>query len=264
MNNFSKNGFIVENVLEDKEVKQFEDTFLKFCKMQIKKLNLNTKTNKVQEVVTLLNKKNPKALDEACLMVRNSSIGHKLAGNKKLLEISNKLLENKNSPRVISGPAFMINFPKNNQRKYTWHNEQIWYPKRRNFINVWCPIFEDRINKNSMGIKIGSHKKNWNYFSEYQGYNGKLHDECDVQYEIPENHLKGYKTVIPKVKKNEGIFFDAKTVHRSLNLKKKKVLFTITFRVYDYHNDLTLSANWADLPYNGKSFGMPNLNVDLK
>jgi hypothetical protein len=32
--------------------------------------------------------------------------------------------------------------------------------------------------------------------------------------------------------------------------------------VYDYSNDLTLVANWADRPNNGKVFGAPNINVD--
>ena len=262
INNFLKDGFIIEKFLENKDVKEFENTFIKLCKIQLKKLNLKTKTNKIQDIAILLNKKNPRALDEACFMVRNSSIGHKLASNKKLLEISGRLLKNKNSPPIISGPSFFINFPKNTQRKYTWHSEQIWYPKRRNFINIWCTIFEDRIAKNSIAIKVGSHKKDWMYFSEYQGYNNKLHDASYVQYEIPSNHLKGYKTVIPKVKKNEGIFFHGKIVHRSLDFKKKKVLFAIAFRVYDYQNDLTLSANWADVPYNRKSFSVPNINVD--
>ena len=36
----------------------------------------------------------------------------------------------------------------------------------------------------------------------------------------------------------------------------------LMFRVYDYTNDMTLSANWADTPYNRKSFGVPNINVD--
>jgi hypothetical protein len=32
--------------------------------------------------------------------------------------------------------------------------------------------------------------------------------------------------------------------------------------VFDYSNDLTLSSDWADLPYNKKSMGYPNINID--
>ena len=262
MNNFLKNGFIIEKFFDDKEIKEFENSFLKLCKMQLQKLNLKVKLNNIQSNVICLEKNNPDALNEACLMSRNSSIGHKLASNKKLLEISGKLLKSKNSTLVISGPSFFINFPKNNKRKYTWHSEQIWYPKRRNFINVWCPIFESRIDKNSMAIKIGSHKKDWFYFSEYTGYDNDLSKTNNVQYEIPEKLLKNYKTIIPKVRKNEGIFFDGKIVHRSLDLKNK-VLFSLVFRIFDYENDLTLSANWADVPYNRNSFGVPNINIKM-
>ena len=81
----------------------------------------------------------------------------------------------------------------------------------------------------------------------------------NIQHEIPEKLLKNYKTIIPKLRKNEGIFFDGKIVHRSLNLKKK-VLFALVFRIYNYENDMTLSANWADIPYNRKSFGVPTVS----
>lgn len=262
INNFLKNEFIIEKIFDEKEIQEFENTFLKLCKMQIRKLNLKIKSSKIQNVANFLGKKNFSALNEACLMANNSSVGHKLASNKKLLEISNKLLKSNNSSNIISGPNIFINFSNSKISKYTWHSEQIWYPKRRNFVNIWCPIFEDRTKKNSIAIKLNSHKQNWFNFSEYQGYDGKYNKDSLVQYEIPENFVKKYRTIIPKVKKNEGLFFDRKIVHRSLNIKNKKVLFAITFRVHDYTNDMTLSANWADIPYNRKSFGIPDINVN--
>ena len=45
-------------------------------------------------------------------MANNSSVGHKLASNKKLLETSNKLLKSNNSSNIISGPTIFINFSK--------------------------------------------------------------------------------------------------------------------------------------------------------
>ena len=64
-----------------------------------------------------------------------------------------------------------------------------------------CPIFKDRINKNSMGIKKGSHKSNWFYFSEYQGYDGKENNFSNVQYEIPKNLIKNIKLYFLQLKK---------------------------------------------------------------
>ena len=115
---------------------------------------------------------------------------------------------------------------------------------------------------NSIALKLESHKKDWFHFSEYQGYNGNYNKESYVQYEIPENFIKNYKTFVPKVRKNEGLIFNGKIVHRSIDTKSKKILFALSFRVYDYSNDLTLSSNWADVPYNRKSFGIPNIITD--
>ena len=44
--------------------------------------------------------------------------------------------------------------------------EQNWYPKRRNFLNIWCPIFQNRIKKprKTTRKKILGHsekKKEW-------------------------------------------------------------------------------------------------------
>ena len=262
-NKFFQNGFTVENVFENKDIDLFEKSFLNLARMQLKKLNIKFNPKKKNDSQYLINlfKKNIPALTEVTLMIRNSSIGHKLTSNKNILDISKNLLNNQGSTPIISGPSFFINFPKKNILKYTWHSEQNWYPKRRNFLNIWCPIFENRINSNSMAIKSKSHLKDWFYFSEYQGYDGEKDQISNDQYEIPETFLKKYKTEIPKVKKNQGLFFSGKCVHRSLNTKNNKILFTIVFRVYDYNDDLTLSANWADIPYNRKSFGIPNINV---
>ena len=261
--NFDQNGFTVENIFEKNDINIFENSFLELLRIQLSKLvikfNLNKKNN-IQYLVNLL-KDNVPALNEVTYMMRNTSIGHKLAGNKNILNISKKLLKTNNTTPIISGPSFFINFPKKNILKYTWHSEQIWYPKRRNFLNIWCPIFEDRIKSNSMALKSKSHKKDWFYFSEYQGYDGVYDEKSLVQYEIPENFIAKFKTEIPKVRKNEGLFFNGKIVHRSIDTKINQILFTIVFRVYDYSNDLTLSANWADIPYNRKSFGIPNIKV---
>jgi ectoine hydroxylase-related dioxygenase (phytanoyl-CoA dioxygenase family) len=198
-------------------------------------------------------------------MARNTSIGHKLAGNEKIQSFANALLNNSSAEKnklIISGPSFFINIPHNFERKYTWHSEQNWYPKRRKFLNIWCPVFNDRTNDDSMAVMPGSHKKDWFYFSEYTGYEGKIDETANVQYEIPSSFLEEYKPYIPSVKVGEGLFFNGKLVHRSLDNISKKPQFTIVFRVFDYSQDLTLSSNWADIPYNRKSIGIPEINVN--
>jgi len=48
-----------------------------------------------------------------------------------------------------------------------------------------------------------------------------------------------------------------------MTLLKMVIFYTLVFRIYDYTNDLTLSSNWADIPYNRNSFGIPDINVDI-
>ena len=70
-----------------------------------------------------------------------------------------------------------------------------------------------------------------------------------------------YNKIIPDVKLTEVLFFDGELVHRSIDDCTNNIIFTLVFRIFDYSNDLTLSSNWADIPYNRKSLGYPNINV---
>ena len=262
MKDFNKNGFEIASLFSKEEITNFELTLNDLLKMQAKKLKIkNYNTSNIEVLCVEIQKIYPKALDEVFTTLRNSSVGHQLAGNSKLEKLAKSFL-NSNSPLVISGPSFFVNLPSSLTRKYTWHSEQNWYPKRRNFLNIWCPIIHDRPENESMSMLIGSHKKDWFHFTEYTGYNGEFDPNALVQYEIPENLIRNYDESIPKVDKGEAIFFDGKLVHRSVDSKSKHPLFTIVFRAFDYSNDLTLSSNWADLPYNRKSIGFPNINIE--
>lgn len=258
---FFKNGYIVTELFIKEELDSFVETLKGILIMQCKKMKLDS-DGSISELSYRVQKKYPKVLDESFQILRNTSEGHKLSSNTSLKHISNTLLGNEQDNfLIISGPSFFINFPNENGRKYTYHSEQNWYPKRRNFINVWCPIIEDRVSNNSMELKVGSHNKDWFHFSEYSGYDGNFDQNANIQYEIPDNLLLEYTTDIPDVKIGEAIFFDGKTVHRSLDNLSQKPYFTIVFRAFDYSKDLTLSSNWADLPYNKLSMGYPNINI---
>jgi hypothetical protein len=259
MENFKKDGFCVKSIFTNEELNSISDTFKDILCMQMSKMRLNY-TNDINEDIRLINSKDPNALNEVLQMVRNSSDGHRLAASKALEDTGSNLLSSKNKV-IISGPSFFINIPSLNTRKYTFHSEQNWYPKRRNFLNVWVPLIYDRIDGTSMEVCIGSHDKDWFYFSEYSGYGEKVEKDANIQYEIPDNFISNYERTIPDVKLTEALFFDGKLVHRSIDNLTQRVFFTIVFRIFDYGNDLTLSSNWADIPYNRKSLGFPNINV---
>ena len=257
---FVVDGYAVRNILPRSDLTSFVEAFKALLSMQCKKLGVHYSKDLYKEVQAL-NKVSSSALSEVLAMARNTRSGHLLASNQNLLEQSAVFLDAPKDQLIISGPSFFVNIPDNNERKYTWHSEQNWYPKRRNFLNIWCPIIEDRANSNSMAVMRGSHQKDWFYFSEYTGYDNKFDSAANVQYEIPASFLTSYAEEIPSVKVGEGLFFDGKLVHRSLDSPSDRPLFTIVFRVFDYSNDLTLSSNWADIPYNRKSLGWPEIRV---
>lgn len=257
---FSESGYTVQDIFSNSELILFVDAFKSLLSMQCKKLNLTGSRDLCQDVQSL-NKINSAALSEVLAMARNTRAGHLLASNENLLEQSAILLGSSKDLLIISGPSFFVNIPSNDERKYTWHSEQNWYPKRRNFLNIWCPIIEDRVSDNSMVVMRSSHKKDWFYFSEYTGYDGKFDATANVQYEIPSSFVSEYVQETPEVRIGQGLFFDGKLVHRSLDNKTSTPYFTIVFRVFDYSKDLTLSSNWADIPYNRKSLGWPEISV---
>ena len=261
---FNEKGFQTFKIFDQNELKEFALVFECLLDLQMRKLGLKTSKD-IYRNVSILHKRSSLALTEVLSMARNTSIGHKLASNEKIQSLSNILFNNsldEKNKLIVSGPSFFVNIPDNVERKYTWHSEQNWYPKRRKFLNIWCPVFNDRINDDSMAVMLGSHKKDWFYFSEYTGYEGKIDETANVQYEIPSTFLKEYKSYTPSVKVGEGLFFNGRLVHRSLDNISKKPQFTIVFRVFDYSQDLTLSSNWADIPYNRKSIGIPEINVN--
>ena len=260
MENYNENGFCVKKIFLEQDLTSFTETFKDVLKMQMQKMRLDFKNNFNADILSI-NEKNPNALSEVLQMTRNTVDGHRLAASQSLEETALFLLNNKNKA-IISGPSFFVNIPTLNTRKYTWHSEQNWYPKRRNFINVWVPLIYDRLNGTSMEVCKGSHKKDWFYFSEYTGYEGKFDKDANVQYEIPDNFIMDYEKIIPDVKLTEALFFNGKLVHRSIDNLTDNIFFTLVFRIFDYAEDLTLSSNWADIPYNRKSLGYPNVNVN--
>jgi len=263
--NFREHGFVTDQVFSKEDLSDFVLTFKELLDMQLRKLSIE-RCDDINKAAVALSNRSSQALSEVLMMARHTSAGHKLSSSEILRASSHRLLSHQSKisekALMISGPSFFVNIPDNNARKYTWHAEQNWYPKRRNFLNVWCPILLDRIEDNSMMVMSGSHKKDWIYFSEYTGYDGVMDPSANVQYEIPTSFLTAYKAVTPKVRAGEGLFFDGKLVHRSINNSSKNVLFTMVFRVFDYSEDLTLASNWADIPYNRKSISVPEINVN--
>jgi hypothetical protein len=163
---------------------------------------------------------------------------------------------------LADGPAIFVNRPNSERLLYKWHSEAHYYPKRRNFLNVWFPIFVDKIKTNgTMSFKVGSHKRDFP-FSEYRGYNKDTENKSNYynQYEIPANLLSDYGEHFCEVNRGGVVFFDRSLVHRSNNNPTSDYSFAVVARVWEHSNDLTISGLMSATPFGG-DVGRSDLHV---
>ncbi len=180
-------------------------------------------------------------------MLRNSHVGHKIVC--ELNEIASSLFP---CPArvVLSGPSLFINLPNSNTRKYTAHAESYWYPKRQNFVNLWLPVFRQRSGSESMVFWRGTEQATFSYFNEYVGYESDRNLNANKQYEIPDRYLEQYEKIFaPSSFPGDVLVFHKNLVHSSVDNSSDYPLYALTVRAFDYIDDLTISANWAEVPY---------------
>lgn len=258
--NYRRDGFEVAEAISVDMLEDLSETFCELLNMQMSKLRLDCSDN-VLDNSTVLNSRHPQALHDVAHMLRNSPLGHAVAASTNVRRYAADFLSCDARRLVISGPSMFINFPSTAQRKYTYHAEQNWYPKRRNFLNVWAPFVRPRVKRDSFELKVGSNCKDWFYFCEYEGYNGDVCAGTLKQYEIPTHFIDEYVSSVPDVNLGDGIYFDRRTVHRSLDRQTGEPLFALVLRCFDYSSDLTLGSNWAELPYQNNLNGVAEINV---
>lgn len=182
---------------------------------------------------------------EAYLTAMRSAAGHRLC--ELAIDLTGCDLS-----AVISGPMVIANPPADTRRLYTWHCESHWYPKRRNFQNIWLPFRCDKTRENgTMWVIPGSHKRTWPHFAEYHGF-GEMNDAALLQYEIPGSEIPPEMLALAKpleVPFGQAVIFHQDLLHRSSVNESAEPSYAITFRVFDYARDLTISHNWAERPY---------------
>ena len=278
---FKNSGYIkFDDILDKKSMNVFCDSLLNLTYYHLKKakdhqkrLTTIYKSNlsvgkKISKMFELFEKKDAEILYQLqkMLMVhndlRNILISPKLNNIfKKLLDIKGK------TPILMNGPGIFVNRPKTKRLLYRWHSEQHYYPKRRNFINIWFPIFSSKSEKNgTMFIKEKSHLLDDLPFNEYQGYEKKTENEKNhfVQYEIPENFVKNHKTYKAKLNVGDLLVFHRKAVHTSTQNRSNDYTFAVVFRIWDMSKDLTINGNLSVFSYKDSNNGRPNLIVDTE
>ena len=277
---FSETGIcVLKNILEKKTLDIFYTNLLDITFFHLRKIKENKKSitkiynsslsigDKLSKILELNESNDKEALYQLQKLYSSSNELRNIIGTKILMNEFRKLLElNKNHPLLIDGPGIFINRPKTKRLLYKWHSESHYYPKRRNFLNIWFPIFFNKNEKNgTMFIKEKSHLLNDLPFNEYQGYDKSSENKKNHfnQLEVPENFVKHLKTFKSNLNIGDLLVFHRKSVHTSTPNFSKKYSFAVVFRVWDMSKDLTISGNLAVIPYRDVGNGRPNLEVDI-
>lgn len=277
---FSETGIcVLKNVLGKKELDLFYTTLLNITFYHLRKIKDNKKSitkiynsslpsgDKLSKILELYEKNDKEALYQLQKLLSSSIELRNIIGTKFLIKEFKKLLELKeNQPLLVDGPGIFINRPKTKRLLYKWHSESHYYPKRRNFLNIWFPIFFNKSEKNgTMFVKEKSHLLNDLPFNEYQGFDKSSENKKNHynQYEIPENFVKNLKTFKSNLNVGDLLVFHRKSVHTSTPNLSKKYSFAVVFRVWDISKDLTMSGDLGVTPYKDAGNGRPNLEVDI-
>ena len=277
---FNETGIcILKNVLKKKELDLFYNTLLNITFYHLRKIKENKNSitkiynsslplgDKLSKILELYEKNDKEALYQLQKLYTSSIELRNIIGTKFLIKEFKRLLELKeNQPLLIDGPGIFINRPKTKRLLYNWHSESHYYPKRRNFLNIWFPIFFNKSEKNgTMFIKEKSHLLNDLPFNEYQGFDKSSENKKNhfIQYEVPENFVKNLKTFKSNLNVGDLLAFHRKSIHTSTPNLSKKYSFAIVFRVWDISKDLTMSGDLAVSPYRDVGNGRPNLEVDV-
>jgi len=260
---FSQNGYlIIKNAISNKSFEKFISSTLKVFILQAKKCGYTSidnikdfsgdKVDAMDSVVSYLLQNDRHAFDQANKILSSLLSAVLIQFNEKTNEIYSKLLDTDEEILSLYGPSLLVKYPKINEGIYTWHTEAHWFPKRRNFLNIWFPfIREHGINSGTMYILPGSNKKNDWQFSEYvQKSDGRFDF---AQYDIPNNELQNYDEMPVKISIGDIFITDRNMVHRGSLNKTNKLSYVAVARILDYSHDLTILSNPSERPYKSES-----------
>ena len=273
---FVKDGFFATNeMFSETEMDSLESVIVKLFLSQAKKIGeysdlaksiaSDAKTSNKEKLVMIyeaMEDTDKGALYQVQKLLPSSQFVRKIFSQSFLIKCAEVMNVDDVELLLLDGPALFVNRPNTERLLYKWHSEAHYHPKRRNFLNVWFPIFADKTKDNgTMSFKVGSHKKDFP-FSEYSGYNKDSENKANhfFQYEIPSNLLKDYDEYFCEVKLGGCVLFDRSLVHRSNNNPTNDYSFAIVARVWEHSNDLTISGSLSATPYGG-DVGRSNLIV---
>lgn len=151
----------------------------------------------------------------------------------------------------FEGFDLFVNCPKNTRLAYTPHRESHYYPKRKNFLNTWLPIFSNR-DKDTSTLRVypGSHKWEDLGFVEFRGpsLNAKLANSF-LQYRsiIEQEHQDSWEDL--SLELGDIVIFHKDLIHSSTHNNSVNPAYALVGRVFDLSDDLTFSSKMAEKHY---------------
>lgn len=272
--NLRTDGFTcIKNFINETTINQLESTLLSFYFLQAEKIGdyekdiLNIKNNcktsfeKFSNLYQLLDDTDKEVLYQTQKYFP-SSLKMRAFLDTNAVSLCSQLLNSDESRILVDGPSIFINKPSSERLLYKWHSEAHYYPKRRRFLNLWIPLFNEKTKENgTMSFKSGSHVRDFP-FSEYKGFNKDSENKPFhwVQYEIPDYFLNSFKETYCETQPGDLVIFDRNLVHKSNLNRSDKYSVAMVARIWDPSDDLTISGTISVTPYGG-DIGRSNLRV---
>ena len=250
------------NFFTEEETREFEEAVVSIYKLQARKIDVYRSKVDLLEgiepfaafcaIYEMMEKDDKEALYQVQSMLPHAPKIRRIF-NEKFLDICQQGLSCGRDNLFINGPALFVNRPDTERLLYKWHSEAHYYPKRRNFLNIWFPVFNRKTYENgSMSFKAYSHEKDFP-FADYKGFNKDSENKANhfVQYEIPESLLKDYIQEDVEADPTDLIVFDRRMVHRSNQNLSDTYSLAVVASVWNPEHDLTLTGAMEALPYGG-------------
>ncbi len=213
-------------------------------------------------IVSTLEENDKEALYQVQKLLPQSAQIHSFFTDQQI-KLFADLLGVKETSVLVNGPGLFINKPGSVRLLYKYHNEAHYYPKRRNFLNLWLPIFHNKTKDNgAMRLKLKSHLMEDIGFNEYTGYDKISENKKNhfVQYEVPEVFHANYQEFVCEYNLGDLVIFKRNLLHTSNANITEKPSYALVYRIWENSMDLTLSGDFAIRPYSG-SDGAPNIKL---
>ncbi|MGE4157735.1 MAG: phytanoyl-CoA dioxygenase family protein [Planctomycetota bacterium] len=270
---FDRQGFtVVRGLLPSTLRKAMLITACRIFGMQADKLGLSPSPQKgspLQELdtlSTLLDEHDPDAFSWAQDMVSQSHAAARMGTAKVLTQSVSRLLACPEEALLREGGRLVPSLPGNTRRLYTWHSEASWLPLRRNFVNIWTPLFRPKSRGGgSMWLVPGSHRREPWPFIEWRGHGEDTLGRKDhyLQYDVPESEIRGLPGICVDAEPGDVVFFHRNLLHRSELNESPHPTYIWVDRHFDLRADPTLSSNINIRPYSPESVlaGRPGLRL---